>query len=170
MGDDGGAALITTAWNITKDLATLMQNSETVSMPGRAFALPEGKEPHDLNWAGQREKDIPYALTWGSTAKSWGVSTGTQLRVGASWKYGGHLDGVGGKFLHDAYLWAILDHSGLGQDFNVVGHFGDAVMEGDVAVLSGDITVEQTYVMLHWQTFKFDVSIRGDGGGYVRLK
>lgn len=169
MGDDGGAALITVAWNITKDLATLMQNSASVEMPGRAFALPEGKEPHDLDWAGQRPKDLEYALTWGSTAQEWGVSTGTQLRVGASWKYGGQLDGSG-KYLHDAYLWAILDHSGLGQDFEVKGNFGDAVMEGDTSVLTGDITVVQSYVTMHWQDFKFDVEIRGDGGGSIRRK
>lgn len=169
MGDDGGAALITAAWNIVKDVAPLMQNSQTVDMGGRAFALPAGKQPQDLNWEGQADQTLQYTLNWGSTAQEWGLSSGTSLRVGATWSYGGQLDGSG-RFLHDAYLWAILDHSGLGQDFDVTGQFFDAVLEGRTGVLSGLITVNQTYVGMHWETIKFDVKIRGDGGGSIRRK
>jgi len=169
MGDDGGAALITTAWNIAKDVATLMQNSEHVEMSGRAFALPSGKHPEDLNWEGQANKTLQYALNWGSTGQEWGISSGTSLRVGATFDYGGQLDGSG-RFLHNAYLFAIPDHIGLGQGFNITGQFHDAVMEGRTGVVSGVITVNQTYCRLHWETIMFDVSVRGDGGGYVRRK
>ncbi len=167
MGDDGGAALITAAWNITKDVATLMQNSAQVHMAGRAFALPAGKHPEDLDWAGQADKTVQYVLNWGSILADWGISSGTSLRLGATWSYGGQLDGAG-RFLHDAYLWAIPDHTGLGQDFDVTGQFGDAVLESRTGVLSGSITVVQTYLTMHMETIQFDIKLRGDGGGYIK--
>jgi hypothetical protein len=169
MGDDGGAALITTAWNITKDVASLMQNGQHVEMGGRAFALPAGKHPEDLNWEGQADKTLQYTLNWGSTLQELGLSSGTSVRVGVTFDYGGQLDGSG-RFLHNAYLWAIPDYIGIGQNFDVNGQFFDAVMEGRTSVLSGVITVNQTYGKVHWSTTKFDVRIKGDGGGYVRRK
>jgi hypothetical protein len=167
MGDDGGAGVITAAWNITKDVATLMQNSQQVHMGGRAFALPADKHPGDLDWAGQADQTVQWVLTWSSRAADWGLSSGTSLRVGATWSYGGQLDGSG-RFLHDAYLWAILDHSGLGQDFDVTGQFGDAVLESRTGVLSGSITVHQSVLTMHMETIQFDVKLRGDGGGRIK--
>ena len=41
--------------------------------------------------------------------------------------------------------------------YPVTGQFHDAVTEGRTRVLS-------------WETIKFDVRIKGDGGGYVRRK
>lgn len=165
----GDTITFTDVWNAAKDVVTIMQNGESAHMPGRAFAVPSPHQPGELDWADEHEKDLSYTLTWSSKAAEWGLSSGTSLRVGASWKYGGTLQGSG-RFLHEARLWAILDYSGLGQNFDVTGSFGDAYLRGQTGVLGGNIRVEMKYVRLHWTTIEFDVELDGVGGGYLRRK
>jgi hypothetical protein len=163
----GESSTVTEVWNIAKDVASIMQNSESQRFPNPASAVPAGHQPSDLDWADEAEETRSYTLTWGSYAADLGLSSGTSLRVGVTWRYGGRLEGQG-RYLHLAELWAILDHSGLGQRFDVQGSFGDAYLRGNTGVLVGSITVQQTYARMHWADIHFNVEVTGAGGGYVR--
>lgn len=154
-------------WNAAKDVASIMQNGESVHMPGAAFAVPSGHQPGELDWADEAEQTVLHTLTYTSWAADNGVSSGTSLRVGCTWRYGGRMQGAG-RFLHEARMWAILDYSGLGQNFDVTGSFGDAYLRGQTGVLGGTIEVQMQYVHLHWASIRFQVEITGTGGGYIR--
>ena len=167
MGDQ--AVTFTDVWNAAKDVASIMQNGESQHFPNPAFAVPSNHQPGQLDWADEAEITRSYTLTWGSPAADWGLSSGTSLRVGVTWRYGGRLEGQG-RFLHEARLWAVLDYSGLGQNFNVQGVFGDPYLRGNTGVLVGTIAVQQMYMRLHMADIHFDVEITGAGGGYIRKK
>jgi hypothetical protein len=157
----------TEVWNAAKDLASIMRNGESQHFPSPAFAVPKGQTAGDLDWADEAEMTKSYTLTWGSWAAEHGLSSGTSLRVGVTWRYGGRLQGRG-RFLHEARLWAVLDYSGIGQTFDVQGSFGDPYLRGDTGVLVGTISVQQKFAHLHWADIAFDVEITGAGGGYLR--
>jgi hypothetical protein len=163
----GDTDTVTAVWNIVKDTASIMVNGESVSMPAAAFAVPANHQPNELDWADEAEQTIMYTLAWGSIAADWGLSTGTSLRLGATWRYGGRLQGQG-RYLHEARLWAILDHSGLGQNFNVTATFGDPYLRAGVGVLTGHVRVTQKFVGMHWEDIQFNAEITGAGGGYIR--
>ncbi len=167
MGEQ--AVSFTDVWNAAKDVASIMQNGESQHFPNPAFAVPSGHQPGELDWADEAEMNLSYTLTWGSWAADHGLSSGTSLRVGVTWRYGGRLQGQG-RFLHEARLWAVLDYSGLGQNFDVHGSFGDPYLRGNTGVLVGTIDVQQTYARMHWADIAFDVEISGSGGGYVRKR
>jgi hypothetical protein len=159
-------------WNAAKEVAILFQNGQTVNMGDRAFAVPKGLQPGDVNWQSDIEDTKQYVLNYGSTAAEWGASSGTSVRVGVTWNYGyGTTDAGGGNLIHNAYLWGIVDYSGLGQDFEITGQFSDQpVMVNGVAKLAGEIKVDRSYLYMHWETVLFDVRITGDGGGRIRRK
>jgi hypothetical protein len=165
MGEQ--AVSFSDVWNAGKDVASIMQNGESQQFPNPAFAVPADHRPGELDWADEAENVRSYQLTWGSYLADLGLSSGTSLRVGVSWRYGGRLQGQG-RFLHEARLWAILDYSGLGQNFNVQGAFGDPYLRGNTGVLVGTISVQQLYVRLHMTDIHFNVEITGAGGGYIR--
>jgi hypothetical protein len=167
MGEQ--AVTFTDVWNAAKDVASIMQNGESQHFPNPAFAVPSGHQPGELDWADEAEITRSYALTWGSPASDWGLSSGTSLRIGVTWRYGGRLQGQG-RFLHEGRLWAVLDYSGLGQNFNVQGSFGDPYLRGNTGVLVGTIAVQQMYMRMHMTDIYFDVEITGAGGGYIRKK
>jgi hypothetical protein len=167
MGDQ--TISFTDVWNAAKDVASIMQNGESKHFPNPACAVPSGHNPGELDWAEEAEQTLSYTLTWSSVAADLGLSSGTSLRIGASWRYGGRLQGQG-RFLHEARLWAVLDYSGLGQNFDVQGSFGDPYLRGNTGVLVGTIAIQQTYAHLHWADFEFDVEITGAGGGYLRKR
>jgi hypothetical protein len=144
-----------------------MVNGESQQMPAQAFAVPSGHQPGELDWADEHEGRLSQTLTWTSTAAEWGLSSGTSLRIGVQWKYGGRLNGAG-RFLHEAQMWAVLDHSGLGQNFTIHAHFGDPYLRGQTGVLSGTFEIQMTYVRLHWTDLRFDVEVTGAGGGFIR--
>lgn len=164
-----GTITFTDVWNAAKDVASIMQNGSSKQFPNPAFAVPSGHTAGELDWADEAEMTKSYTLTWTSWAAEAGLSSGTSLRVGVTWRYGGRLQGQG-RFLHEARLWAVLDYSGLGQNFDIHGSFGDAYLRGNTGVLVGTISVTQTYARLHWSDIAFDVEITGAGGGYVRKK
>lgn len=167
MGDQSPS--FTELWNAAKDVATIMQNGESQHFPNPAFAVPKGHDAGELDWAEEAEMTLSYTLTWGSVAADYGVSTGTSLRVGVTWRYGGRLQGQG-RFLHEARLWAVLDYSGLGQNFTIQGSFDDPYPRGNTGVLVGTISIQQTFARLHWADIAFDVEITGAGGGYLRKR
>jgi hypothetical protein len=164
MGDQ--AVTFSDLWNAAKDVATIMVNGESQHMPGRGFAVPSGHQPGELDWADETDGSVVHTMLWTSRMADWGLSTGTSLRLGASWKYGGRLQGAG-RFLHDAQLWAVLDHSGLGQNFDIQASFGDPYLRGQTGVLPGTIQVQMKYARLHFADYRFDVEITGAGGGFV---
>jgi hypothetical protein len=156
-------------WNAAKDVASIMQNGESQHFPTPAFAVPASHNPGELDWTDEAENTLAYSLTWGSWASERGYSSGTLLRVGVNWRYGGRLQGHG-RFLHEARMWAVLDYSGLGQNFDVEGSFGDPYLRGNTGVLVGAIKIKQTFGHMHWADIHFDVEITGGGGGYLRMK
>jgi hypothetical protein len=166
MGDQPS---FTEVWNAVKDVASIMVDGESQHFPSPAFAVPKGHDPGDLDWADEAEDTKTYTLTWGSWASEHGLSSGTSLRIGVTWRYGGRLQGQG-RFLHEARLWAVLDYCGLGQNFDIQGSFGDPYLRGNTSVLVGTIFVQQTYAHLHWSDTAFDVEITGAGGGYLRKR
>ena len=89
MGDQ--AVTFSDVWNAAKDVASIMQNGESQHFPNPAFAVPAGHNPGELDWADEAENTLVYSLTWGSLAADWGLSSGTSLRVGVSWRFGGRL-------------------------------------------------------------------------------
>lgn len=155
-------------WNVAKDTAQLFANGQSQSMGARAFACPAGVQPAQLDWAQGDQRTIQYTRNWTNSAREWfGMSTGTSLRVGCTWTYGGTSPEHPGLYLHDAYLWAVLDYSSAGTDFDVTGGFGDAVPRGNTAELSGWIRVEMSYVAMHWEEHRFDIRVRGNGYGVI---
>jgi len=167
MGDQ--TVTFTDVWNAAKDVASIMQNGESRRFPNPAFAVPAGRSAGELDWADEAEMTKTYTLTWGSWAADYGLSSGTSLRIGVTWRYGGRLEGQG-RFLHEARLWAVLDYSGLGQNFDIKGSFGDPYLRGNTGVLVGEIGVQQTFARMHWADIDFDVEITGAGGGYLRKR
>lgn len=163
MGDIGEV------WNIVTDTATLFQNGQSKDMGQRAFACPKGVNPGDLDWSHGGQETLSYAKTWTNRAREWfGLSSGTQLRIGCTWSYGGSSEEHPGLYLHDAYLWAVLDYSSAGTNYEVKGGFGDAAPYGNSAELSAWITITMKFMGMHWEDHRFDIRIRGNGYGVLR--
>src|SRR6266540_2998155 len=154
MGDVGEV------WNAVKDVVTIFQNGQSQAMGQRAFACPNAVQPSALDWSGGTEHTIEKTKKWTNTVREWfGMSTGTSLRLGCIWTFGGTSPQHPGLYLHDAYLYAVLDYSSAGTNFKITGNFGDAVPYGNTAELSGTINVEMTYVGMHWEQLQYDVRI-----------
>jgi hypothetical protein len=151
-------------WNAAKDVAVLFQNGESVNMTSRAFAVPAGKQPMDLDWTSQADRTLQITWKGDSYASEIGISSGTKMRVGAKWMAGGRLEGKG-LFLHDAYLYCVFDDISLAQSFEVTGAFGDAVLVGQTAELSGWIRVHWKQFTVDWGSWQYDIKVRGDGSG-----
>ena len=165
MGDIGDV------WNIAKDTATLFVNGQSVSMGSRAFAVPSGMQPGQLEWSNAVDRTLQVTMNWTNRAKEWfGASSGTNLRIGVTWQAGGSAPGKAGAFLHDAYLFAIVDYVMLGQQLTVTGQFGDAVPTGNTAELSGLIDVSVKQFGIQQEQSQFDIRVRGNGAGTMRLK
>ncbi|HEX9258739.1 MAG TPA: hypothetical protein VF855_04320 [Acidimicrobiales bacterium] len=162
MGDIGEV------WNAVKDTVTLFGSGHSQAMGQRAFACPQGMQPGQLDWSNQVERQVEWALDWTNYARSIGLSTGSRLRVGAVWQAGGTAQGRAGLYLHDAYLYAILEYSAAGTNYTVTGAFGDAVPIGNSAELSGQIIMSYTQFGMHMEERQFDLRLRGNGSGYIR--
>lgn len=155
-------------WTVLGDTVTLFENGQTKDLGARAFACPKGVTPPELDWSRGGQETLSYAKTWSNRAREWlDLSSGTQLRVGCTWSYGGSSPDHPGLYLHDAYLWAVLDFSSAGTDFEVTGGFGDAVPHGNSAELSGWIVITMAYLGMHWEEHRFDLRIRGNGYGVL---
>jgi hypothetical protein len=138
MGDIGDV------WNEVKDTFTLFESGQSVQMGGRAFACPSGAHPGDLDWAKAGEQTVGDELEWTNWVKEHlGLSSGSKVRFGVTWNYGGTSPQHPGLYLHDAYLWGLVDYSTAGTDFTITGGFGDAVPVGNSAELSGWIRIDK---------------------------
>lgn len=159
---------ISDVWAVVGDTATLFQNGHSEELGTRAFACPKDVQPSTLDWSRGGQETLSVTRSWSNKAKRWfGLSSGTQLRIGCTWSYGGSSSDHPGLYLHDAYLWAVLDYSSAGTDFEVKGGFGDAVPHGNSAELSGWITVNMEFLGMHWEEQRYDLRIRGDGYGVM---
>ncbi|HEY7628166.1 MAG TPA: hypothetical protein VH761_13915 [Ilumatobacteraceae bacterium] len=163
MGDIGEV------WNAVKDVVTLFSSGQSQAMGQRAFACPQGVQPGGLDWSNAQEGSLQYSVNFTNKAREWfGMSSGCSLRLGVIWQYGGTSSAHPGLYLHDAYLWAVLDYSSAGTNFTVTGNFGDAVPMGNSAELSGQIQMTMTYCGMHWEQRQFDIRVRGNGYGTMR--
>jgi hypothetical protein len=163
MGDVGDV------WNIAKDVATLFANGQHVAMASRGCAVPNGMQPGQLDWAGSQEQTLQFSESWTNRAKEWfGASSGTIIRMGVTFQYGGHAPNMSGNYLHDAYLWAVADAVMLGDNITITGQFGDAVPHGNTAELSGLIWLNRTQFGIQEDQLQYDVRIYGNGAGRIR--
>ena len=163
MGDIGEV------WNAVKDSVTLFASGQSQHMGNRAFACPSGVQPSQLDWSHAGEHTVGDQLEWSNLARDWfGLSTGSRIRFGATWNFGGTSAQHPGLYLHDAYLWAVLDFSSAGTDFTVTGGFGDAVPYGNSAELSGWLRIDKKQFWQHAGSWQYDVRLRGNGYGHIR--
>lgn len=162
-----GESQIGEVWNIVKDVAPLFQNGQSKKMPGRAFAVPKGKNPGDCDWKDEIERTYEHTLTWGSPLTTRGWTNITRMRIGVNFKFGGRYKRQG-RYIHDAVLFAELIDDGLAERWEVVGEFGDAYPRGNTAVLPGTISVSHYLLKAHLRDYEFAVEICGTGEGHVR--
>jgi len=54
----GDAVSFPDVWNAVKDVAKLAENNVHIAMGSRAFVVPAGKQPIDLNWDQQIDKTL----------------------------------------------------------------------------------------------------------------
>ena len=155
-------------WTISAGTVTMLQDGRSQDTGLRAFACPTGMYPSDLDWSRGGQQTMSRSLTWSNPAREFfGLSSGTQLRIGCTWSYGGRSASHPGLYLGDAYLWSVLDYSSAGTRFEVAGGFSDASRHGNSAELRGWITARLTYTSRDWGQWRCEVRIRGDGSGYL---
>src|SRR5215210_693925 len=53
-------------WNAVTDVATLLDSSTSYAMGNRAFVVPKGLEPRDLDWNEQFDRDLEVKRRWGN--------------------------------------------------------------------------------------------------------
>jgi len=164
MGDIGDV------WNMVKDTATLFANGQSVQMGARAFACPKGLGPSDLDWSSGSHMELEGdELEWTNWAKEYlGLSTGTKLRFGAVWDYGGRSKQHPGAYLANAYLYAIRDYASAGVDFTITGGFMDPLPKGSVVELPCWVRIEKKQFWMEAGTWQYEGAIRGNGSGYFR--
>lgn len=160
MGDIGDV------WNAVKDTATLFASGQRHDMGTRAFGCPSGVQPNQLDWANSKQHTLQLSREWTNRAKEWfGASTGTKIRVGVTWTFGGTSSDHPGLYLYDAYMWAIMDYSAAGTNYTITGTFGDAVPFGNSAQLPGTIEWSYTQFGFHMEGGRYDFQLRGNGYG-----
>ena len=163
MGDIGEV------WNIVTDTVTIFQNGHSHDMGQRAFACPKGLDPGDLDWSQGGEHTIAMRKDRTNYAKDWfDLSSGSRLRFGCTWNFGGTSTEHPGLYLYDAYLWAVLDYVMLGENYKVTGGFGSPVPHGNTVELSGWINVEISQFGIDMAEYRYDLWIRGNGAGQMR--
>jgi len=155
-------------WNAVKDSATLFASGQRHDMGNRAFACPAGVQPNQLDWGTSKQHTLELSREWTNRAKEWwGASTGTKMRVGATWTFGGTSPQHPGLYLYDAYLWGIMDYSAAGTNYTITGVFGDAVPYGNSAQLTGTIEWSYTQFGFHMEGGRYDITLRGNGYGLM---
>lgn len=158
----GGAEV----WTISPGKVNLLLDGTSQDVGARAFVCPTGMHPAELDWSLGGQQTMSRSLTWSNAAREFfGLSSGTQLRIGCTWSYGGRSPRHPGLYLDDAYLWSVLDYSSAGTRFEVTGGFGDASCHGNSAELRGWIAARLTYLSQDWGQWDHEVRIRGDGSG-----
>lgn len=153
-------------WTISPGTVTLLEDGTSLDLGVRAFVCPSGTHPAELDWSRGGQQTMSRSLTWSNPARElFGLSSGTQLRIGCTWSYGGRSAWHPGFYLDDAYLWSVLDYSSAGTRFEVTGGFSDASCHGNSAELSGWIAARLTYTLRDWGQWRYEIRIRGDGSG-----
>ena len=106
------------------------------------------------------------ALAYTNRAYDWGLSTGMHIRLGATWSFGGKLQGAG-RLLHNAQLYGIIDDSPLGGNAEIAGHWGDPYLRGQTGVLPGIIEVHVTSFHITIENVRYEIEVSGDGAGHI---
>ena len=117
-------------WNAVKDVATLINSSTTYGMGDRAFVVPKGLTPYDLDWSRGAEQDFRVSRRWGNRASDEYLDLGlftilidaspTLVRSGVHFTYGGRHEGKG-LYIHDAYVWAVADSTAFAATVDATG-------------------------------------------------
>jgi hypothetical protein len=166
-------------WNAVHDVATLIDSDTSYAMGQRAFVVPKGLQPWDLDWSEQTDGDMRVQRRWGNRCSDEYLDLGifeisidcspTLVRSGVSWKAGGRYEGKG-RYIHDAYLWAVADSTSMGVTVNAQGSFSSTpvTVANGVAQLTGEITVKIKQFGLHFTDLIYDIVIQGDGYGRMQ--
>lgn len=151
--------------NPVAHVVTLLDDNITSEMLGRASAAPGGG---DVDWRDRREHQIEITKQWTSLTSQHGIVAPSLVRVGCVWSFGGRRRGRG-RYLCDAYLYAVVDTAGIGQRFSCTGAFEPSGTEDEHGVATLDARVT-----LVWQQFgtteaayPISIQIRGDGAGLI---
>jgi hypothetical protein len=155
-------------WNAVTDVATLMESNTSYAMGQRAFCVPKGLQPMDLLWSEQAEHHIWDRASQTSTCAQYLWCDDTQIRLGVVWSFGGTYQG-GGRYLHDAYMYAVADSTLLGTSYDVTGSFSPTpvTVGNGVAQLQGTIFVAGKFARMHNRDWRWDFTIQGDGAGWL---
>jgi len=154
-------------WNGVKDVAELMQSNVSKNMGERAFVAPKTKQPWDLDWTDHWPRHIAhyaYRTSWCSK-NLW--CDDTDVTVGVVWSAGGKYEGQG-RFLHDAYMYAVAHTTLAGDNLTCTGKFSDTpVMINGVARLEGWIELDVKQFKMHDGSYRWDFWIMGNGAGEI---
>jgi hypothetical protein len=161
-------------WNAVTDVATLIDSDTSSAMGSRAFVVPKGLQPWDLDWSEQFDRDLAAQHRWGNLCSDEYLDLGlfsievdcspTLVRCGASYKAGGRYEGKG-RYIHDAYLWALADSTAMGCTVNATGYFSSTpvTVANGVAQLTGSIHIKVEQFGMHFTDLIYDVLLQGDG-------
>jgi hypothetical protein len=161
-------------WNAVSDVATLIDSSTSYAMGQRAFVVPKGLQPWDLDWSEQFDRDLAVRRRWGNRCSDEYLDLGlfeisidcspTVVRCGASFKAGGRYEGKG-RYIHDAYLWAVADSTSMGVSVNATGYLSSTpvTVGNGVAQLTGEIHIKIEQFGMHFTDVFYDVLMQGDG-------
>lgn len=165
---DPPAAPVGSLVNPCSATVTLLEANESRPMQERAAAVPRAAAPDELDWSEEREHQIELTKQWTSLGASWGVAAPSVVRLGCVWTSAGRWHGHG-RYLRDAYLYAVADTTGLGQRYGCTGGFLPEPTQDSagVAELHG-------WLRLSWSehgaapvTYDLGVAVRGDGAGRI---
>src|SRR6516165_584078 len=166
-------------WTAVKDVAKLADSSASYSMGDPAFVVPKGLQPWDLDWSEQFQQDLSVRRRWGNRCSDEYLDLGlftieidcspTVVRIGGSFKAGGRYGGQG-RYIHDAYVWGVVDSTSMGVGVEIKGGFhpNPVTIGNGVAQLTGEIHVHVTQFGLHFTDELYDVLMQGDGYGYLQ--
>jgi hypothetical protein len=165
-------------WSAVTQVATLIDSDTSYAMGDRAFVAPKPLQPWDLDWSQQFDQSLTAAHRWGNRCSDEYLDLGlftididcaaTVVRCGAAWKGGGRYEGKG-RYIHDAYLWAVADSTSMGVTVDATGHFSSTpvAIGNGVAQLGGEIHIKVKQFGMHFTDLFYDVLLQGDGAGWL---
>ncbi|MGZ4723569.1 MAG: hypothetical protein ACXV8L_05070 [Ilumatobacteraceae bacterium] len=152
-------------WSAVGDVAHELTGEGTVQLASNGFALPRGvSSPDQLTGWSDAYAHVREGMVWKS---QWFIllTTPTRIRLGATWYYGGGVEGKG-RYIANANVYFIIDSIGWWEKFKVESHFDQPLIVGNgVAQLSGSINVSYYEESSLSQTLHAELLMHGDSYG-----
>ncbi|MGH9119050.1 MAG: hypothetical protein ACRD0A_14560 [Acidimicrobiales bacterium] len=158
-------------WNSVTDVAQLLESNSSRNMGERAFVVPKGLEPWDLDWTHQTARHIVDSARRTSFFSRNMWCDETRVRVGVVWQAGGRNDGKG-WFLHGAYMYAVTETTLAGDSPSASGKLSatPVTVGNGVAHLEGSAELDVRQFGMHDGSCCWDFWIRGDGSGQIQRR